>query len=93
MDVVPKALVARLQEKKSGQTDSLIEEYAIDSGLTRLALAPQQLQHVGLQSSRDNLEINTQSTWAFWFEENDASELNIEHKRLVAASDDDWHLG
>ncbi|KAJ5483215.1 hypothetical protein N7530_002461 [Penicillium desertorum] len=86
------ALVARLQEKKSGQTDSLIEEYAIDSGLTRLALAPQQLQHVGLQSSRDNLEINTQSTWAFWFEENDASELNIEHKRLIAASDDDWHL-
>jgi hypothetical protein len=59
------ALMARLQEKKNGQMDSMIEEYADQTRLTRLALAPQQLQHVGLRSSRDNLEVNTQSTWAF----------------------------
>ncbi|KAJ6072640.1 hypothetical protein N7467_010725 [Penicillium canescens] len=86
------ALMARLQEKKSGQTDSMIEEYADQTGLTRLALAPQQLQHVGLRSSRDNLEVNTQSTWAFWFEENDARKLKAEHERLLAASDHYWLL-
>lgn len=84
------ALTVFLQERKRGQTDSLIEEYADQSGLTRLALAPQQLQHVGLQSSRDNLGVNTQSTWAFWFEENSALDLKIEHERLMAASDSDW---
>jgi hypothetical protein len=86
------ALMAHLQEKKSGQTDNLIEEYAAEKGLTRFALAPQQLQHVGLQSSRNNLEIHTQSTWAFWFEENSASNLKSEHERLLAASDDGWSL-
>lgn len=66
-------LVAYLQERKSGPTDNLIEGYADQTSLTRLALAPQQLQHVGLQSSRNNPEINIQSTWALWFEENSAS--------------------
>jgi hypothetical protein len=77
-------------ERKIGQTDSIIEEYADHTGLTRLAFAPQQMQHVGLRSSRENLEINTQSTWAFWFEENDAEKLKIEHERLIAASDKIW---
>ncbi|CAG8073790.1 unnamed protein product [Penicillium salamii] len=86
------ALVNYLQEKKGGQTDSLIEDYATEKDLTRFALAPQQLQHVGLKSSRNNLEVNTKSTWAFWFEENDALELKDEHQRLLAASDDDWRL-
>ena len=86
------ALISWLREKKSGQTDSIIEEYADHTGLTRLAFAPQQMQHVGLQSSRDNLEIDTQSRWAFWFEENDAEKLKLEHEQLVAASDKTWLL-
>lgn len=85
-------LIDYLQKRKSGQTDSIIEDYADETGLSRLALAPQQLQHVGLRSSRDNLEINTQSTWAFWFEENDPKKLKAEHEQLVAESDIKWIL-
>jgi hypothetical protein len=55
--------------EQASSTDSIIGEYADHTGLTHLAFAPQKMQHVGLQSSRDNLEINTQSTWVFWFEE------------------------
>lgn len=85
-------LIAFLEERKAGQTDAMIEEYAEKTGLSRMALAPQQLQHVGLRSSRDNLEINTQSTWAFWFEENKPQDLKAEHERLMAASDLNWVL-
>ncbi|RAK76612.1 uncharacterized protein BO72DRAFT_496833 [Aspergillus fijiensis CBS 313.89] len=77
------ALIAHLSEVKAGQTDSIIEKYADAHGLTRYALAPQQLQHVGLKSSRDNLEINTRSTWAFWFEENTPADLRKEHEDLL----------
>ncbi|PYI25121.1 hypothetical protein BP00DRAFT_359259 [Aspergillus indologenus CBS 114.80] len=77
------ALINHLTEVKAGQTDSIIEEYADAKGLTRYALAPQQLQHVGLKSSRDNLEINTRSTWAFWFEENKPAVLRKEHEDLL----------
>ncbi|KAJ5279652.1 hypothetical protein N7478_005024 [Penicillium angulare] len=85
-------LITYLQGRKRGQTDSIIEEYAEETGLARLALAPQQMQHVGLRSSRDNLEINTQSTWAFWFEENDPEQLKKEHEQLLASSDEHWIL-
>jgi hypothetical protein len=77
-------LMAYLEQERSGQTDAMIEDFATKAGLRRYALAPQQLQHIGLRSSRDNLEINTQSTWAFWFEENDPKELRREHDRLLA---------
>ncbi|PLB52323.1 hypothetical protein P170DRAFT_488913 [Aspergillus steynii IBT 23096] len=80
-------LIGFLGEKGHGQTDSLIEEYADQTGLTRYALAPPQLQHVGLKSSRDNLDINTQSTWAFWFEENDPEALRKEDERLFGDRD------
>ncbi|KAI9035346.1 uncharacterized protein KD926_003707 [Aspergillus affinis] len=76
-------LIGFLKERGHGQTDSMIEEYSDKSGLTRYALAPPQLQHVGLKSSRNNLDINTQSTWAFWFEENDPVDLDEEHKSLL----------
>ncbi|WEW58064.1 hypothetical protein PRK78_003531 [Emydomyces testavorans] len=76
-------LIGYLRERGHGQTDSMIEEYAKQAHLTRYALAPQQLQHVGLKSSRDNTELNTQSTWAFWFEENDATVLRREHEKLL----------
>lgn len=80
-------LVEYLRERGHGQTDSLIEEYADQTHLTRYALAPQQLQHVGLKSSRDNTEINARSTFAFWFEENDPATLEREHQELLRNPD------
>lgn len=76
-------LVAYLARRESGQTDTIIEEYADEVGLKRYALAPQVVQHVGLVSSRDNLEMNTKSTWAFWFEASDAEQLRAEHQELA----------
>ncbi|OJJ99198.1 hypothetical protein ASPACDRAFT_1870260 [Aspergillus aculeatus ATCC 16872] len=76
-------LIAFLSSRGHGQTDSLIEEYADQTQRTRYALAPPQLQHVGLKSSRDNLDINTRSTWAFWFETNGPKVLNKEHTDLL----------
>ncbi|KAH0357473.1 hypothetical protein KCU83_g693, partial [Aureobasidium melanogenum] len=76
-------LVAYLARRKAGQTDTMIEEYANEFELERYALAPQVVQHVGLVSSRDNLEINTKSTWAFWFEASDAKKLRKEHQELA----------
>ncbi|KAB8074374.1 hypothetical protein BDV29DRAFT_156733 [Aspergillus leporis] len=88
-DQVPD-LVNFLRDRKSGQTDSMIEEYADGVKLRRFALAPPQVQHVGIRSSRDNLEINTRSTWAFWFEENDAKALRREHELLLEMNDVPW---
>ncbi|KAI7576250.1 hypothetical protein KC316_g10772 [Hortaea werneckii] len=78
-------VVDMLQERGSGQTDSLIEEYGTKNGLAKYALAPQVVQHVGIVSSRDNLEANTRSTWAFWFETQDAEKLKKEHMDLAKA--------
>ncbi|OJJ77058.1 hypothetical protein ASPBRDRAFT_140550 [Aspergillus brasiliensis CBS 101740] len=80
-------LIGFLSARGHGQTDSMIEEYADQSQLTRYALAPPQLQHVGLKSSRNNLDINTQSTWAFWFETNDPARLRREHAELLGDED------
>ena len=77
-------LLDYLKQRGSGQTDSLIEEYADTEGLERYALAPQVVQHVGLISSRNNLAINAKSTWAFWFETQDPLKLREEHDRLVS---------
>ncbi|KAL0941135.1 uncharacterized protein CTRU02_203898 [Colletotrichum truncatum] len=68
---------------KAGQTDSLIEDYADAASLQRYALAPQVVQHVGLVSSRTNTELNTKSTWAFWFEAQNPAALKAEHKQLA----------
>ncbi|KAL4737065.1 hypothetical protein BDV11DRAFT_192638 [Aspergillus similis] len=80
-------LVAFLEARGHGQTDSMIEEYADLNGLNRYAVAPPLLQHVGLKSSRDNLDINTQSTWAFWFETNEPGLLRKEHTELLGDAD------
>ncbi|KAE8381382.1 integral membrane protein [Aspergillus bertholletiae] len=89
--VFPKAQVdgvmGYLTERGHGQIDSMIKEYADQRGLTRYALALPVLQHVGLKSIRDNLDINTRSTWAFWFEDNDPKVLQVEHERLLSDSD------
>lgn len=79
-------LIDYLEQRGSGQTDSLIEEYADSEGYERYALAPQVVQHVGLISSRNNLAINAKSTWAFWFETQDPLKLKEEHDRLVSES-------
>lgn len=76
-------LVQFLEEKKVYQVDSAIEEYATRDGFTRYATMPQQLQHIGLKSSKQNLEHFTRSTWAFWFEENDPQRLRMEHDQLL----------
>jgi hypothetical protein len=60
-------LIQWLEERKSGQPDLLIEEYADAKGLRRFAYAPPQLRHIGTTSSRFNFDINTRSTWAFFF--------------------------
>lgn len=65
----------------------MIEAYADEHGLERYALAPQVVQHVGLVSSRDNEEINTRSTWAFWFEAQRAEVLHEEHLKMEAEMD------
>ncbi|KAL3414368.1 hypothetical protein V8F44DRAFT_642482 [Aspergillus fumigatus] len=44
---------------------SMIKEYADKIKLCSFALALAPVQHIGIYSSYDNLEINTQSTWAF----------------------------
>jgi hypothetical protein len=76
-------MIEWMRMKKHGQTDSMIEEYADINGLDRYALFPQAVQHVGLQSSRDNLAINSQSTWAFYFETNEPGKLSQEHEQSV----------
>lgn len=83
-------LIKWLEERKSGQTDLLIEEYADAKGLRRFAHAPPQLQHIGSTSSRFNLDINTRSTWAFWFEENDPEVLDRKHESLVRGGKVPW---
>ena len=80
-------LMKYLEERGNGQTDQMIEDYADRDVKQRLATAKQLVQHVGLQSSRDNAFINSQSTWAFWFELNDAEKLRKE-KEYVR-----WKLG
>lgn len=71
-------LMKYLEERKSGQTDTMIEDYADVYGKQRLAMGKQLLQHVGLTSSRDNSFVNSQSTWAFWFETYDVRTLRNE---------------
>ncbi|KAF3483116.1 uncharacterized protein GIQ15_02440 [Arthroderma uncinatum] len=76
-------LIDYLRGRGHGQTDTMIEEYAEEKKLTRYALVPQQLQHVGLKSSRDNTELNAQSTWAFYFELNKPKLLRKEHDEIL----------
>lgn len=74
-------LIKYLEERGHGQTDSMIEDYADRDGLQRLAIGKQLVQHVGLTSSRDNTFVNSQSTWAFYFEMYDV-EKNLKLHKL-----------
>lgn len=68
----------------------MIKEYADKIKLYCFALALAPVQHIGIYSSYDNLEINTQSTWALQFEENDANALRQEHELLLEMKDVPW---
>ena len=73
-----------LDWKKEGDTDTLVEVYANENGLDRWALGRQVVQHVGTYSSRGHSQVDTQGTWAFWFEEYEGRELEREHRWLVS---------
>lgn len=77
------SLISFLADRKRGQTDLMIEDYARRTGLQRFALAPQVVQHVGISSSRGMEEVHTRSVWAFWFEAYEAEALRREHRRLL----------
>ena len=77
------SLIAHLRGIGAGQTDTMIEDYADQTGKQRLAMGKQVVQHVGLESSRGNNFVNGQSTFAFWFEEYDAKRLEREHQDLL----------
>lgn len=76
-------LISYLRERKTGQTDLMIEEYADSTDKMRLALSPQVIQHVGLTSARGSSKVVSQSTWAFFFEELDADLLRKQHETLL----------
>ncbi|KAJ9656646.1 hypothetical protein H2201_008473 [Coniosporium apollinis] len=80
-------LVLYLRDRHDGQTDSMIEEYADQRGFDRFALGRQQVQHIGLHSSRGNTPLNAQSTWAFWFEENKGEKLKRRHDQDIGKID------
>ncbi|KAH8698673.1 hypothetical protein BGW36DRAFT_426366 [Talaromyces proteolyticus] len=87
------SLIDYLEQERSGQTDLMIDDFAQKTGLRRFALAPPQVQHVGLRSSRKMAEADTQSTWAFWFEANDAKKLKEEHLSILNDDKIDALLG
>ena len=64
-------------------TDVMIDYYADEQGMDRLALGPQLLQHVGLTSSRDGRYIDGRSTRSFWFDEYDPVKLRKEHDAIL----------
>jgi len=75
-------LIKYLEERGNGQTDSMIEDYANRDAKQRIAMGKQLVQHVGLTSSRDNTFVNSQSTWAFWFETYDVQTLRREKEEV-----------
>lgn len=86
--VIP-CLVHWYHAKGVGFVDSLTEEFADHTGLTRWALVPSVLQHIGRKSSKsedstlfskNNLSI-AERIWNFGFEMNDPASLQDEHAR------------
>ena len=61
----------------------MIDDYALEKGMDLLALGPQLAQHVGVKSSRGNLDINGRSTRVFWFEDYNPVELRRQHDSLA----------
>lgn len=69
-----------LREKQRGQTDLFIEKYANELGMARYAVEPQQVQHIGVKSSRG---VNGKTTWAYLFETYNKDKLKKQHQELT----------
>ncbi|KAK5171011.1 uncharacterized protein LTR77_004155 [Saxophila tyrrhenica] len=69
-----------LLERERGQTDLMIEKYADELGIARFAVEPQQVQHVGVKSSRGG---SKKTVWAHLFETYNGEALREEHVRMA----------
>ncbi|KAI9043162.1 uncharacterized protein KD926_004345 [Aspergillus affinis] len=69
--------------KRKGQIDLLLNEFAEDEQLDRYAMYPVQAQHIGLESARKTLKTEAQAIWSMAFEDLDASALRTEHLLMV----------
>jgi ABC-type glycerol-3-phosphate transport system permease component len=82
-------LIKFYQDSQQGFVDSLIESYADETGLQRLALVPSVFQHIGGSSSKGGNKkpltrwgrTSPQNIWNFGFELLDPSKLKKEHER------------
>ncbi|KAI1816624.1 integral membrane protein [Poronia punctata] len=73
-------------------TDSLIEQYADETGALRWALTPVVMQHVGGQSSHSGSRggrYGPKRIWNFGFEANEATRLALEHSEVNSRTIDD----
>lgn len=82
-DQVP-PLVEWIHERDKVSIDVMIERYADEKRLERLAIAPQLMQHVGLSSTRDSKEEELRRIRALQFEDYDATKLKKDHAKLTS---------
>jgi hypothetical protein len=72
-----------IRERDKVSIDVMIERYADEKRLERLAIAPQLMQHVGLVSTRDSKAEELRTIRALQFEDYDAAELKKDHVQLT----------
>ncbi|KAK5682089.1 hypothetical protein LTS10_005214 [Elasticomyces elasticus] len=77
------SLMEYLQAKKQGQVDLLLNDLAVEGGLTRYALYPVQAQHIGLDSSRMTEAQEAQAIWSMAYEDLDPVALERYHQRMT----------
>jgi hypothetical protein len=84
-------LIQYYRDVQQGWVDSLMESYADETGLQRLALVPSVFQHIGGSSSKGGNKkpitrwgrTSPQNIWNFGFELMDPSKLRKEHEGHV----------
>jgi hypothetical protein len=84
-------LIQYYRDVQQGWVDSLMESYADETGLQRLALVPSVFQHIGGSSSKGGNKkpitrwgrTSPQNIWNFGFELMDPSRLRKEHDGIV----------
>ncbi|KAG5926703.1 hypothetical protein E4U42_003026 [Claviceps africana] len=82
-------LVDFLRRKRRGQIDLLLNDRAVEEGLTRYALYPVMAQHIGLDSARATAMAEAQAVWSMAYEDLDPETLHHDHERLV----DEYYRG
>lgn len=84
--VFPRQQVTQVTEyllnRTSGQIDMMLDDYAVEQGLTRYAHYPVLLQHIGIQSARKTTAKEAQAIWSMAFEQQDPKRLAFEHTLL-----------